>query len=134
MRTMDYKFVGYFLEGAERYSIAGDRLLNMCFEPVIRAYCMFKGEEKLNVFDNDTALKTLVDTFSGIKQFDELVELTANFEQKSANAANRELTNDKKVSRQAKELNTQLTDVVNDIQNIKTELNQKKVSCISLAG
>ena len=128
IRTKDYKFVGYFLEGAERYSIAGDRLLNMCFEPVIREYCMFKGEEKLNVFDNDTALKTLVDTFSGIKQFDELVELTANFEQKSANAANRELTNDKKVSRQAKELNTQLTDVVNDIQNIKTELNQKKVS------
>lgn len=128
IRTKDYKFVGYFLEGAERYSIAGDRLLNMCFEPVIREYCMFKGEEKLNVFDNDTALKTLVDTFSGIKQFDELVELTANFEQKSANAANRELTNDKKVSRQAKELNTQLTDVSNDIQNIKTELAQKKIS------
>lgn len=128
IRTKDYKFVGYFLEGTERYSIAGDRLLNMCFEPVIREYCMFKGEEKLNVFDNDTALKTLVDTFSGIKQFDELVELTANFEQKSANAANRELTNDKKVSRQAKELNTQLTDVINDIQNIKTELAQKKIS------
>lgn len=128
IRTKDYKFVGYFLEGTERYSIAGDSLLNMCFEPVIREYCMFKGEEKLNVFDNDTALKTLVDTFSGIKQFDELVELTANFEQKSANAANRELTNDKKVSRQAKELNTQLTDVVNDIQNIKTELAQKKIS------
>lgn len=128
IRTKDYKFVGYFIEGVERHSIAGDRLLNMCFEPVIREYCMFKGEEKLNVFDNDTALKTLVDTFSGIKQFDELVELTTNFEQKSANAANRELQNDKKVSRQAKDLNTQLTDVINDIQIIKTELNQKRIS------
>lgn len=128
IRTRDYKFIGYFIEGAERHSIAGDRLLNLCFEPVIRGYCMFKGEDKLNVFDNDTALKTLVDTFSGIKQFDELVELTANFEQKSANAANRELQNDKKVSKQAKDLNTQLTDVVNDIQNIKTELNQKRIS------
>ena len=128
IRTKDYKFVGYFIEGVERHSIAGDRLLNMCFEPVIREYCMFKGEEKLNVFDNDTALKTLVDTFSGIKQFDELVELTTNFEQKSANAANRELQNDKKVSRQAKDLNTQLTDVINDIQSIKTELNQKRIS------
>ena len=128
IRTKDYKFVGYFIEGVERHSIAGDRLLNMCFETVIREYCMFKGEEKLNVFDNDTALKTLVDTFSGIKQFDELVELTSGFEQKSANAANRELTNDKKVSKQAKDLNTQLTDVINDIQNIKTELNQKRIS------
>lgn len=128
IRTRDYKFIGYFIEGAERHSIAGDRLLNLCFEPVIREYCMFKGEDKLNVFDNDTALKTLVDTFSGIRDFDKLVELTSSFEQSSARAANRELQNDKKVSNQAKELNTQLNDVTNDIQSIKAELNQKKIS------
>ena len=133
IRTKDYKFVGYFIDGAERHSIAGDRLLNMCFEPVIRKYCLFKGENELNVFDNDTALKTLVDTFSGIRDFDKLVELTTEFEHKSANAANRELRNDKKVSNQAKELNAQLNDVTNDIQNIKTELNQKKVSISDLA-
>ncbi|MBR6082075.1 MAG: AAA family ATPase [Salinivirgaceae bacterium] len=127
-RTRDYKFAGYLIEGAERHFTAGDRLLNICFEPVIRKYCLFKGENELNVFDNDTALKTLVDTFSGIRQFDELVEMTSSFEQKSANAANRELQNDKKVSNQAKELNAQLNVVTNDIQNIKTELNQKKVS------
>lgn len=132
-RTRDYKFVGYFIEGAERHSIAGDRLLNMCFETVIRKYCLFKGENELNVFDNDTALKTLVDTFSGIRQFDELVEMTASFEQKSATAANKELQNDKKVSKQAKELNTQLNVVINDIQNIKTELNQKKISISDFA-
>lgn len=133
-RTKDYKFVGYYLDGAERHSIAGDRLLNICFEPVIRRYCMFKGENELNVFDNDTALKTLVDTFSGIKQFDDLVEMTASFEQKSANAANRELQNDKKVSNQAKELNAELASVVNDIQSIKTELTQKKVSISEFAS
>lgn len=128
IRTKDYKFVGYFIDGAERHSIAGDRLLNMCFEPVIRKYCLFKGENELNVFDNDTALKTLVDTFSGIRDFDKLVELTSNFEQSSARAANRELQNDKKVSNQAKALNAQLNDVTNDIQSIKTELSQKKIS------
>ena len=129
IRTKDYRFVGYFIDGAERHYIAGDRLLNMCFEPVIRNYCMFKGEDKLNVFGkDDTALKILVDTFSGIKDFDNLVELTSSFEQSSARAANRELQNDKKVSKQAKELNTQLNDVVNDIQSIKTELDQKKIS------
>ena len=128
VRTKDYKFKGYFIDGAERNFIPGDRLLNMCFEPVIREYCMFKGEDKLNVFDNDAALKTLVDTFSGIKQFDELVEMTSGFEQKSMAAANRELQNDKKVSKQAKELNAQLADLINEIQNIKAELNKKKIS------
>ncbi len=126
--TRDFMFKGYFIEGAGRNVISGDRLLNMCFEPVIRKYCLFKGENELNVFDNDTALKTLVDTFSGIRQFDELVEMTSNFEQKSANAANRELQNDKKVSNQAKELNTQLNDALNDIKNIKQELEQKRIS------
>ena len=57
IRTKDYKFVGYFIDGTERLSCAGDRLLNTCFEPVIRKYCLFKGENELNVFDNDTALK-----------------------------------------------------------------------------
>lgn len=128
IRTKDYKFVGYFNKGAERYSIAGEKLLNICFEPVIRKYCLFKGENELNVFDNETALKTLVDTFSGIRDFDKLVDLTSSFEQSSARAANRELQNDKKVSNQAKELNAQLTDVLNDIQRIQTELSQKRVS------
>lgn len=128
IKTKDYKFIGYFIDGVERQSIAGDRLLNMCFEPVIRKYCLFKGENELNVFDNDTALKTLVDTFSNIKQFDDLVTMTSGFEQKSANAANRELQNDKKVSNQAKELNAQLTDVGCDIQNINKELAQKRIS------
>lgn len=126
--TKDYKFFGYSIDGSERHSIPGDRLLNLCFEPVIRKYCLFKGENELNVFDNDTALKTLVDTFSGIRDFDQLVELTSSFEQKSANAANKELQNDKKVSKQAKELNTKLNDVINTIQSIKTELNQKRIS------
>ena len=134
-RTRDFKFIGYINDGAERISVSGDRLLNQCFEAVIRNYCMFKGEEKLNVFDNDdNALKILVETFSGFKQFDKLVEMTATFDQKSANAANRELQNDKKVSNQAKELNAQLTDVINDIQNIKIELNQKKISISEFAS
>ena len=128
INTRDYKFVGYYTERAERKSIGGKDLLNQCFEPVIRKYCLFKGENELNVFDNDTALKTLVDTFSGIRDFDRLVDLTSNFEQSSARAANRELQNDKKVSNQAKELNTQLNDVTNDIQSIKTELYEKKIS------
>lgn len=133
IRTRDYKFVGYYIDGAERHSITGEKLLNMCFEPVIRKYCLFKGENELNVFDNDTALKTLVDTFSGIRDFDRLVELTSNFEQSSARAAIRELQNDKKVSNQAKELNAQLNSVTNDIQSIKTELTQKRNSISDFA-
>lgn len=77
--------------GAERYKRDGKILLESCFDTVIRRYCLFKGERELNVFDNNTALKTLVDTFSGIKQFDNLVELTTYFEQQSDNLVIKEL-------------------------------------------
>ena len=128
IRVKDFKFNGYSIDGSERLLTRGDVMLNQCFEPVIRKYCLFKGENNLNVFDNETALKTLVDTFSGIKQFDELVEMTSNFEHKSANAANKELQNDKRVSNQAKELNRQLDEVSLAIQNIRNELKEKEIS------
>lgn len=128
IRIKDFKFNGYYIEGVERFLTRGDTLLNQCFEPVIRKYCLFKGENNLNVFENDTALKTLVDTFSSIKQFDELVEMTTNFEHKSANAANKELQNDKRVSNQAKDLNRQLAEVSDAIQTIRTELKEKEIS------
>lgn len=127
--TNNYKFIGYYNEGAERIQCKGDILLNSCFETVIRKYCLFKGENELNVFDNETAaLKTLVDTFSNIKQFDELADVTANFEQKSSNALNRELQNDKKISNQAREYDSQLKTITNEINYLKEELKQKEIA------
>ena len=64
--TFNYKYIGYENRGAERFTRDGKQLLEACFEAVIRNYCLFKGEDKLNVFDNANALKTLVNTFSNI--------------------------------------------------------------------
>lgn len=100
--TKDFKFIGYEDEGSERLSVRGANLLERCFDTFIRKYCLFKGESELNVFNNETALKTLVDTFSGIKQFEDLVVLAEGFEQKSLNAVNKEMQNDQKVSKKLK--------------------------------
>ena len=94
--TNDFSFIGYAQVGSERHRRDGRTLLESCFDTVIRRYCLFKGERELNVFDNNTALKTLVDTFSGIKQFDQYVEKTEWFEQESDKLVTRELKKDKK--------------------------------------
>ena len=44
IRIRDYRFEGYFINGSERNKMRGEALLNMCFEPIIRKYCLFKGE------------------------------------------------------------------------------------------
>jgi len=122
IKLKEYKFIGIEDVDSERILVKGENLLERCFDSFIRKYCLFKGESELNVFDNETALKTLVDTFSDIKQFENLVSLTQNFEQKSLNAANNELKNDQKVSRRAKELDIKLTELHNIISELKKEI------------
>jgi DNA sulfur modification protein DndD len=122
IRTRDFKFIGYEDEGSERLSVKGANLLEHCFDSFIRKYCLFKGESELNVFNNETALKTLVDTFSGIKQFEDLVSLTEGFEQKSLNAVNKEMQNDQRVSKKAKELDYNLSLLNRDISDCKKDI------------
>lgn len=126
VRTRDFSFVGYEIVGAERYKRDGKILLESCFDTVIRRYCLFKGERELNVFDNNTALKTLVDTFSGIKQFDNLVELTTNFEQQSDNLVTKELKKDKKQEEVIKRLEYELSKVQSDISDVRHDISIKE--------
>lgn len=112
--------------GAERYKRDGKILLESCFDTVIRRYCLFKGERELNVFDNNTALKTLVDTFSGIKQFDNLVELTTYFEQQSDNLVTKELKKDKKQEEVIKRLEYELSKVQSDISDVRHDISIKE--------
>ena len=126
VRTRDFSFVGYEIVGAERYKRDGKILLESCFDTVIRRYCLFKGERELNVFDNNTALKTLVDTFSGIKQFDNLVELTTYFEQQSDNLVTKELKKDKKQEEVIKRLEYELSKVQSDIYDVRHDISIKE--------
>jgi len=124
--TKDFSFVGYESVGAERHKQDGKRLLESCFDTVIRRYCLFKGERELNVFDNNTALKTLVETFSGIKQFDDLVGMTTYFEQQSDNLVTKELRKDKKQENIIKEIEYELSKVHSEIVAVKHEIDEKE--------
>lgn len=126
VRTRDFSFVGYEIVGSERYKRDGKILLESCFDTVIRRYCLFKGERELNVFDNNTALKTLVDTFSGIKQFDNLVELTTYFEQQSDNLVTKELKKDKKQEEVIKRLEYELSKVQSAISDVRHDISIKE--------
>lgn len=126
IRTRDFSFVGYEIVCSERYRRDGKILLESCFDTVVRRYCLFKGERELNVFDNNTALKTLVDTFSGIKQFDNLVELTSYFEQQSNNLVTKELKKDKKQEAVIKRLESELSKVQSAITDVRHDISIKE--------
>lgn len=124
--TRNFSFVGYSVVGSERQRIDGKNLLEACFDTVIRRYCLFKGERELNVFDNNTALRTLVDTFSGIKQFDAYVENTEWFEQESEKLVYRELRKDTKQSEEVKTLASRMARVEADIKEVSLDIKNKE--------
>jgi len=128
--TDNYEFVGYENHGSERSRIKGDVLLNSCFETVIRKYCLFKGEENLNVFQEPTALTTLVDTFSDVRQLSVFENLTQGFASQAERATRKEQLNDKKTKDKTAILDTRLLGVKQKIFDKKESI-EKKESIIS---
>lgn len=107
--TSDFRFVGIENVGSERLSIDGKRLLERCFDAIVRKYCLFKGETELNIFNGETALQSLVDTFSDVRKFQEYVEMTTHFEEDSARVVEKEMKSDEKAAKQARSLQVDMT-------------------------
>lgn len=121
-RTFDYKFIGYEDSGSERLLRTGKQLLESCFDSAIRKYCLFKGESQLDVFDNNTALKTLVDTFSNVRQFEEHVALAEYCEEQSDKVVTNELKKDKAQTKRVQQLESDRARNQNDLQNVKEDI------------
>jgi len=119
---------GYETNGAERVQVSGKILIDRCYDAFIQRFSMFKGESELNVFENATALKDLVDKFSDIRKFDKLVEYTSIFENKSNTAYIKEMKSDKKVANEAKVLETQILRLSGEIHTTKQEIREKNIS------
>lgn len=127
-KTSSITFRGYEDTGAGREVVNGKTLMDRCFDAFIQRFSMFKGESTLNVFQNAAALKELVDKFSDVREFDKLVEISAEMEDKSNKAYQKECKSDQKIATQAGKLESQLKRVSEDIYNKKKEIADKKLS------
>lgn len=119
---------GYETSGSERIQVSGKNLIDRCYDAFIQRFSMFKGESELNVFDNATALKDLVDKFSDIRKFDDLVEYTSSFEEKANSAYLKEMKSDKKVAGEAKALELQINRLAEEISTKKKDIRDKTTS------
>ena len=127
-RAGKVSYTGYEDTDSGREQVSGKLLINRCYDSFIQRFSMFKGESRLDVFDDKTALKTLVDKFSDIKAFDKLVENTDEFERKSEAAYLKEMKSDEKVSKEAKSLELKIKHVSEDISQKKKDIKEKQTS------
>lgn len=124
--TLVYR--GYETSGSERIQVSGKNLIDRCYDAFIQRFSMFKGESELNVFDNATALKDLVNKFSDIRKFDDLVEYTSSFEEKANSAYLKEMKSDRKVAGEAKALELQINRLAEEISTKKKDIRDKTTS------
>jgi DNA sulfur modification protein DndD len=133
IRTNDFQFKGYQNQGSERTQIQGGVLLDRCFETAIRKYCLFKGEENLNVFNNPDALNYLIETFSNIRQFDPYYNeeednssFTDYAEDQSRKAFEKAMKSDKQNSQQEKTLSYELGELRRKLSDVKQRLRSNR--------
>lgn len=124
--TLQYR--GYETNGFEREAVNGKSLIDRCYDAFIQRFSMFKGESELNVFDSPAALKELVDKFSDIRKFDQLVEFTRNFETKAEKAYMSEMRSDKKVAEKSRDLESKITRLSADLTITRQDIADKRQS------
>ena len=127
-RVGDLVYRGYETHGTEREATNGKQLIDRCYDAFIQRFSMFKGESELDVLDNATALKELVDKFSDIKKFDALVEYTSVFEEKSSAAYTKEMKSDEKVSKEAGAIDFKIKHLGEQIAQKKKDIRDKQTS------
>ena len=131
--TTDFQFKGFENKGSERLQIHGGKLLDRCFDAAIRKYCLFKGEENLNVFNNPDALNYLIDTFSNISQFDpyftgeeDIQGFTDYAEVQSRKAYEKAMKSDKTNSQQEREISSHLESLRRKLSQLKQQLKSNR--------
>lgn len=127
-RVRDFSFKGYETNGSERVQVPGKMLIDRCYDAFIQRFSMFKGESELNVFNSPAALKELVDKFSDIRRFDELVANANTFAEKSNAAYLKEMRSDDRVSKDAKSLESRITKLAEEIFLKKKDIKEKTTS------
>ena len=125
-KVTNYSFRGYETEGEERMLRTGKSLIDSCFDSYIRRYCLFKGESQLNVFNEPTALKTLVDKFSDIRKFEDFVEVASDLEQKSETAYTKECKSDTKVAKRVGELQRRKEELEGKISELRRDIKKQE--------
>src|SRR5690606_22253556 len=96
-------------------------------------YCLFKGEENLNVFNNADALNYLIETFSNIRQFDPFYVsdqdpsgFTDFAELQSRRAFEKAMKSDKQNTQKEKEISYNLETVRSNLNQIRQKLRSNK--------
>lgn len=132
--TSNFSYDLYIQQGVEKDLKSGEiatRLFERDFPTSIRKYCLFKGEQNLDIFKNDEAMSYLVETFSQIRDFDPYLSFMENSKAWAEKATDNAIRADRKNSSEAQRLRNLITSEERQIGELETELRNKRDEAIN---
>ena len=132
-KLSEQKYIAYETNGVEREAVNGIKLIERCYNDFLQRFTMLKGESKLNVFDDPTALRDLVNKYSEIHQFDTFVDYCQIFEDKANREYTKELNKDTQVASEAQELESKIERQKNLISQKDGDIAEKSLSLEKLS-
>lgn len=132
--TSNFSYDLYIQQGVEKDLKSGEiatRLFERDFPTSIRKYCLFKGEQNLDIFKNDEAMSYLVETFSQIRDFDPYLSFMENSKAWAEKATDNAIRADRKNSSEAQRLRNLITSEEKQIGELETELRNKRDEAIN---
>lgn len=139
-KANECKTHSYMIEGieenisGERTQVDGQVLLDRIFPFQIRKYSMFKGEAELNVFDNDTALVSLINLFSEAKHYEKYSEKGAFLRDKAEKAVEESSKLDKKNEALYKKLDEEILSLEKEKSKYLLHLNSTEEEIRKIEG
>ena len=100
----DFSFIGRELIGTERIKRPGEELINRCYDAFMQKFSMFQGESQLDILNDESSFKRLIEEFSNLKDFEQFVSFTEEFGKKSFRALKQERENDSKTASEARRI------------------------------
>jgi len=127
--TSNYTHTLYIWNGSEKESregIAAKVQFDRDFPPSIRKYCLFKGEQELNIFNKSDALAYLIETFSQVKNFDPYLNFMERAKTLSEKAADNAMSSDRKNTKEAARLRDLIHNEESRLRQLREDLKQKQ--------
>lgn len=127
--TSNYSHDLYIQNGVEKEIKEGQqacRIFDRDFSDSIRKYCLFKGEQDLNIFNKPEAMSVLIETFSQLKNFDPYLNFMKEAKTKAENALDHAMKADKKNSKHAQELRSLIKNEEEIVNQCKQEFKIKQ--------
>ena len=125
MQILGRSFKAYSLTGTRRKEMFSLRDLfegENVFPAVIKKYHLFKGEDKLDIFNDKTTLQTLIDLFSDIKDIDPYTQFAKFALDMSSSKVNEAKSKEDKQNSKILELQTEINKLAKKLEQAETAL------------